>query len=227
MSDPIFLLLLVGLPVISQMVAGRLRARFARFSRDPMPLSGREVAERMLAENGLTDVKIISTGGQLTDHYNPRDKTVNLSEVVYSRSNVAAAAVAAHECGHAIQHATRYPFLTARSKLVPLLKLSNTVLPLLAFGGSGLFAYMGSSLLAYGFIGILAMPALFSLVTLPVEFDASRRALDWMEGTGLAAGAKQAGAKNALFWAAMTYVVAALGSIAQVLYFARFFLRRR
>ena len=225
--DPLILILMIGLPLISQLVSRQLRARFVRFSRDPMPLSGREVAERMLAERGIHDVKIISTRGQLTDHYNPRDKTVNLSEVVYNQSNVAAAAVAAHEVGHAVQHATRYPFLTARSKLVPLLKLSNMALPFLAFGGSGLFAYMGSPLLAYAFIGLLAAPALFSLVTLPVEFDASRRALEWMEESGLAMGRQHGGAKNALFWAAMTYVVAALGSIAQVLYFARFFLRRR
>lgn len=227
MSDPLFLMLLIGLPLISQMISRRLRSRFVRFSKEPLPYSGREVAERMLEEKGIRDVRVISTRGQLTDHYNPKDRTVNLSEVVYNQSNVAAAAVAAHECGHAVQHATRYPFLTARSKLVPLLKLSNVALPIVALGGSAFSAMMGSPLVAYMFIGVLAMPALFSLVTLPVEFDASRRALAWMESSGLAAGKKHGGAKNALFWAAMTYVVAAIGSIAQVLYFARYLLGSR
>lgn len=225
--DPILLLILIGLPLASQFVAGQLRSRFARFSRDPVPHSGQEVAEMMLQQSGIDDVRVISTRGQLTDHYNPAQKTVNLSEVVYLQRNVAAAAVAAHECGHAVQHATRYPLLAARSKLVPLLKISNVALPIVAIGGAGLSALLGSTLTAVIFIAILGLPALFSLVTLPVEFDASRRALKWMEASGLARGAQHGRARKALRWAALTYVVAALGSVAQVLYFARYFIGRR
>lgn len=225
--DPLILLLMFGFPFISKMVAGQLRKRFVQHSQAPMPMSGAEIAVRMLKENNIHDVKVIPTKGELTDHYNPVDKTVALSEVVYGQRNVAACAVAAHEVGHAVQHATGYPLLTMRSKMVPLLKLSNYAMPLLGIGGAGMFAYQGANMLAYGMLGILALPALFSMVTLPVEFNASRRALNWMEDTGIAAGDNHAGAKNALWWAAMTYVIAALGSVAQVAYYAKFFLRRR
>lgn len=189
-----------------------------------MQMSGREAALRMLAERGITDVSVISTAGQLTDHYDPRNKTVNLSQVVYDERNVAAVAVATHECGHAVQHATGYPLLTARSKMVPLLKLSNYAVPVLAFGGAGLSAVAGNQGMAIICLVALGLPALFSLVTLPVEFNASRRALNWMEEAGIAVGDQYKGARKALFWAAMTYVVAALGAIIQALYFARMFL---
>lgn len=229
MGDPIFLLLLVGIPLVSQFVASQMRARFVKFSTDPIPYSGAEVAAMMLEQSDISDVQITATRGQLTDHYNPTNKTVNLSEVVCHERNIAAAAVAAHECGHAVQHATGYPLLTARSKLVPLLNISNKVLPLMAIGGAGLTAGLVQSLplLKYAFIGILGLPALFAVVTLPVEFNASNRALAWMERTNLVPDEQHGKAKKALFWAAMTYVIAALGSIAQLLYYARFFMGNR
>lgn len=218
-----FLLLVIGIPAISQMVASTMRSRFVHFSRHTMPFTGREIAERMLSENGIEDVRVISTAGQLTDHYNPENKTVNLSEAVYNQNNIAAVAVAAHECGHAVQDATRYPFLLMRSKMVPLLKLGNMALPILCFGGAGVSAIFGQNVTSLMFIISLGLPALFSFVTLPVEFNASTRALRWMEMSGLVPGEQHARAKKALFWAAMTYVIAALGAIAQVLYFARMF----
>lgn len=189
-----------------------------------MPMSGRDAAIQMLAQRGIHDVSVISTPGQLTDHYDPRNKTVNLSQVVYDQRNVAAVAVAAHECGHAVQHATGYPMLIARSKMVPLLKLSNLAVPVLAFGGAGLSQVAGNQGMALICLVALGLPALFSVITLPVEFNASRRALVWMEEAGIAVGDQYQGAKKALFWAAMTYVVAALGAIIQALYFARMFL---
>jgi len=225
--SPFLLLIVLGLPMAAQFVSSQMRRRFVHFSKAPMSVSGKEIAEMMLAQRGITDVRVISTPGQLTDHYDPRNKTVNLSEPVYNQRTVAATAVAAHEVGHAVQHATNYPLLTARSKLVPFLKLSNMAIPVLAFGGAGITAFAGQ----YGtalMIGLaMGLPALFSLVTLPVEFDASKRALKWMQEAGLAPdGPEYDGAKKALFWAAMTYVMAALGAIVQALYFARMFLGR-
>ena len=226
MSDPLFLVILIGIPMISQFVSSTMRKRFVQFSQEPIQYSGREVAEMMLQHRGINDVRVISTAGQLTDHYDPRNKTVNLSQVVYNQRNVAAVAVAAHECGHAVQDATGYPLLVARSKMVPLLKLSNMALPILAFGGAGISQVAGQKGMAVLCLTALGLPALFSVITLPVEFNASRRALTWMQEVGLAAGEKYAGAKKALFWAAMTYVVAALGAIVQAMYFARMFLGR-
>lgn len=227
MGTPLFLLILFGIPIISQMVSTQMRKRFVEFSRDPMPLSGREAAELMLRQNGISDVQVISTAGQLTDHYDPRTKTVNLSQVVYGERNVAAVAVATHECGHAVQDATGYPLLSARSKMVPLLQLSNLAIPVLAFGGAGVSQYIGYQGTALMCLLALGLPALFSLVTLPVEFNASRRALNWLDEVGIAAGDQYSRARTALFWAAMTYVVAALGSILQAVYFASVFLGRR
>ena len=192
-----------------------------------MPLSGREAAEQMLWQNGISDVRVISTPGQLTDHYDPRTKTVNLSEVVYNERNVAAVAVATHECGHAVQDATGYPMLSARSKMVPLLRLSNFAIPVLAFGGAGVSQFAGYHGTALLCLLALGMPALFSLVTLPVEFNASRRALNWLEEVGVAAGDQYTSARKALFWAAMTYVVAVLGAILQAIYFAKLLLGGR
>ncbi len=211
---------IIGLPMISQMVSGTLQKRFAKFSREPMPMTGAEIAFQMLEEHGIKDVQIIPTKGQLTDHYNPTNKTVALSEVVYGHANVAACAVAAHECGHAIQHATGYPMLGMRSRMVPLLKLSNVAMPVLGMGGFAVLESIGSSTVSWIVLGVIALPTLFSLVTLPVEFNASNRALAWMEEANIAPGEKHSGAKNALWWAAMTYVVAAIGSIAQAFYWA-------
>ncbi|MDA8743487.1 zinc metallopeptidase [Rubripirellula amarantea] len=226
MDDPFFLLLLFGIPVISQVVSSQMRKRFVEHSADPMPLTGKQAAERMLAENGIIDVRVISTAGQLTDHYDPSKKTVNLSEVVYNQSNVAAVAVATHECGHAVQDATGYTMLTMRSKMVPLLRISNFAIPVLAFGGAGISQIAGNHGTAILCLVGLGAPTMFSLVTLPVEFNASRRALNWLEDAGIATGEKYSGARKALFWAAMTYVVAALGAIVQALYFAKIFLGR-
>ena len=225
--NPMILLLLIGIPMISQMVSSTLRRRFVRYSRDPMPMTGAQIAQQMLVENNVTDVQIIPTQGQLTDHYNPTNKTVALSEVVYGQANVAACAVAAHECGHAIQHATGYPMLGMRSKMVPLLKLSNFALPVLSIGGAGFFGLQNNPTIACLLLGVLALPTLFSLITLPVEFDASRRALKWMEASNVTPSEKHTGAKNALWWAAMTYVVAAIGSIGQVAYYAQILFGRR
>lgn len=227
MNDPLFLLVLVGIPLLAQFASSQMRSRFVQYSQQPMPVSGREAAEQMLREHGIDDVQVLSVPGQLTDHYDPTAKTVNLSEVVYNQRNVAAMSVAAHEVGHAIQHSTGYPLLTLRSKMVPLLKLGNLAVPVLAFGGAGVSQFLGNHGVALLCLLGLGLPALFSIVTLPVEFDASRRALRWAEQSGLAVGEHHQGARKALFWAAMTYVVAALGSIVQALALARMFLRRR
>ncbi len=225
--DPLFLLLIIGIPLVSQFVSSKLRQRFVYFSQQPMPITGYEAAERMLRQHGIHDVRVLPARGQLTDHYNPADKTIQLSEVVYGQRNVAAVAPATHECGHAVQDATEYPFLNLRSRMVPILKLSNLAIPVLAFGGAGVSEFAGSHSVALLFLIGLGLPALFSVITLPVEFDASRRALNWMRETGLADIPGGEGARKALFWAAMTYVVAALGSIVQAIAFARLFLKRR
>jgi len=208
--------------LVSRWVGGRLQKRFSEFSQLPISMSGREVAEKMLADRGITDVSVISTGGQLTDHYNPRDKTVNLSTVVCDQRNIAAAAVAAHEVGHAVQHATSYAFLTMRSKLVPMVGISSKLSQWVIMAGFALAATGNYYVFMVG-IALFAMTTLFTVVTLPVEFNASNRALSWLEETGIS-GQYQSQAKNALFWAAMTYTVAALASIGQLLYFIMRFL---
>jgi uncharacterized protein len=227
LTEPLFFLLLIGIPLLSQLVSSRMKSRFVYYSKQPMPLSGREAAERMLRENSISNVRVVATRGQLTDHYDPTSRTVRLSEAVYNQRNVAAVAVASHEVGHAVQHATGYPFLQMRSKMVPLLQLSNMVLPIIFLSGAGLSGLSGNPGLGGLLLLGLGLPALFSLVTLPVEFDASRRALRWINDSGIAPIEQKQGAKNALFWAAMTYVVAALGAIVQALVFARLLLRRR
>ena len=166
----LFFLIVIGIPLISQYVSSQMRKRFVQFSNQPVPWSGREIAEMMLADHGITNVRVISTAGQLTDHYDPLKDTVNLSQPVYEQRNVAAAAVAAHECGHAVQDATQYSLLMARTKMVPVLKLSNIAMPVLFFGGATVTELLGmhgtAVLCAVGF----GLPALFSLMTLPVEF---------------------------------------------------------
>jgi len=188
-------------------------------------LSGKEVAERMLRDHGIHDVKIISTPGQLTDHYNPVTKTVNLSEVVYNQRNAAAAAVAAHEVGHAVQHANAYSFLTMRSKLVPAVQFASGFMHWILL--AGIFTInIFPSILIVG-IGLFALTTLFSFVTLPVEFDASRRALNWISDRGVVTGDEYDAAQDALKWAAMTYVVAALSSLATLVYYVMIFLNSR
>lgn len=216
-------MIISGLAMLaSRWVGGRLQKRFAQFSQLPIAMSGREVAEKMLADRNISDVSVISTGGQLTDHYNPRDKTVNLSTVVCEQRNIAAAAVAAHEVGHAVQHSTSYAFLTMRSKLVPMVNISSKLSQWVIMAGFAMAATGNYYVFMVG-IGLFAMTTLFTLVTLPVEFNASNRALNWLEETGISEQ-YQDQAKNALFWAAMTYTVAAIASLGQLLYFIMRFL---
>ncbi len=221
-------LLLAGLiMLVSWLVSSRLKSKFELYSKLQLEngMSGAEIAEKMLADNGITDVKVISVEGQLTDHYNPMDKTVNLSEAVFNQRNAAAAAVAAHECGHAVQHAVGYNWLMLRSQLVPVVNIASTYLQWVLIAGILMIRTFPGLLL----IGILffAVTTLFSLITLPVEYDASNRALAWLESNNLLTNQEQAGAKDALTWAARTYVVAALGSIASLLYYVSIYMNRR
>ena len=217
--------------LVSMYVSNQLKSKFKKYSKIKLKngLSGKEIAEKMLLDNGITDVQVVSTKGQLTDHYNPVNKTINLSEAVYAQRNAAAAAVAAHECGHAVQHATAYSWLTLRSQIVPAVgfssKISNFVIMaglILMYSGSAL----GSMLFLAGIV-LFAMTTLFTFITLPVEFDASNRALAWLENKNMVTQEEYAGAKDALKWAARTYVVAALGSLATLLYFISMFLGRK
>ena len=221
-------LLVAGLIMLfSWLVSNRLKNKFELYSKLQLQngMSGAEIAEKMLADHGITDVKVISTPGQLTDHYNPLDKTVNLSEAVYNQRNAAAAAVAAHECGHAVQHATAYSWLEMRSKLVPILSVTSSYVQWILIGGILLIKTF-PALLLMGII-IFAATTFFSIVTLPVEYDASNRALAWLENKNMLTNEEQAGAKDALKWAARTYVVAAIGSIATLLYYVMIYMNRR
>lgn len=213
-----YVILTVGTMLISRWVGSMLQKRFAEYSQRQIALTGAQIAQKMLADNGITDVEVISTPGQLTDHYNPMKKTVNLSEVVYSQANVAAAAVSAHECGHAVQHAKAYGALKMRSALVPIVSLSSKYMNWILLGGLFLAASGRPELLFVGVV-LFGLTTLFSVVTLPVEFDASNRALAWLDETRVLGDVDHDKAKNALFWAAMTYTVAALASIGQLLYY--------
>ena len=213
--------------LVSWLVSNRLKSKFEKYSKIQLQngMSGAEIAEKMLADNGIRDVKVISTPGQLTDHYNPLDKTVNLSEAVYNQRNAAAAAVAAHECGHAVQHSVGYQWLTMRSKLVPVVNIASSYMQWILLAGI-LMIRSFPQLLLVGIV-IFAATTLFSLITLPVEYDASNRALAWLENKRMLTREEQAGAKDALKWAARTYVVAALGSIATLLYYVSIYMNRR
>lgn len=213
--------------VVSHVVGLTLRHKMAKYSQVPLPVTGADVAGQMLSDHGLGSVEVISVQGQLTDHYNPSAKTVNLSEPVYAMNTVAAAAVAAHECGHAVQDATGYPMLRLRSGLVPLVQFGSNLAPWIIMIGVGLAAGGNSPTVLLVGIVLFALSTLFALVTLPVEFDASRRALAWLEKSGIARGLSHSQAKDALRWAAMTYVVAALASIGQLLYYIMLFLNAR
>ncbi len=206
---------------VSWLVSSTLKRRFKEYSQIPLNLTGKEIAERMLHENGITDVQVISVPGQLTDHYNPADKTVNLSDWVYAQANVAAAAVAAHECGHAVQHARAYTWLGLRSKLVPAVNFSAMYVQWVILAGI-LLAYKGNTTLLLIGVILFSLTTIFSFVTLPVEFDASARALKWLDGAGIMPTQEHEKAKNALKWAASTYVVAALGSLVTLLYYISF-----
>lgn len=208
----------IAFAAIGWLVQSQLKSKFALYSKMTLlnKLSGKEIAERMLKENGIYDVKVVSIAGQLTDHYNPSDKTVNLSNDVYHGRNAASAAVAAHECGHAVQHNTAYSMLGFRSAIVPMVNVAGTVMPWLLMAGVLLISRFPSLLFAA--IIAQAIITLFTLITLPVEFDASRRALTWMQSNGIVVSQEYDAARDALKWAAMTYVVAALAAVAQLVY---------
>ena len=225
---PTNLIILIAVTALASWLVGHtLKKRFREHSQVPIRFTGAQIAQTMLRENGITDVRVISTPGQLTDHYDPVKKTVNLSEAVYNMNNIAAAAVAAHECGHAIQHQKSYVWLTMRSKMVPAVQFAGTTLNFVMIAGMLGAAVFNNPTLLYIWIGLFALTTLFSIVTLPVEFDASKRALVWLENSRASSSIEHEKAKNALFWAAMTYVVAALGSIAMLIYYASMFLGRR
>jgi len=221
------MILMGGIMLASWLVSSRLKNKFEKYSKLHLRngMSGQEIAEKMLADHGIRDVKVISVAGQLTDHYNPVDKTVNLSEAVFNQRNAAAAAVAAHECGHAVQHATAYSWLTIRSQMVPVVNIASTYMQWILLGGI-LMINSFPQLLLIGIV-IFAATTLFSIVTLPVEYDASNRALAWLENKRMLSQEEQAGAKDALKWAARTYVVAALGSIATLMYYVSIYMNRR
>ena len=219
-----FYILIGAISLVSWSVSNTLKQKFKKYSQIQLRngMSGAEIAEKMLADHGIFDVKVISTPGRLTDHYNPKDKTVNLSESVYNQRNTASAAVAAHEVGHAVQHAKAYSYLTMRSQLVPIVSVTSKFSQWLVFGGLILGA--ASSAGGIGFYiaitGLIFMgfATLFSFITLPVEYDASNRALAWLQSKNMVSQQELVGAKDALKWAARTYLVAALGSLAMLLY---------
>lgn len=216
--------------LIGMAVSGKLKSKFKEYGEIPIRegLSGKEVAERMLHENGIHDVQVLSANGFLSDHYNPTDKTVNLSPDVYTGRSIAAAAIAAHECGHAVQHATAYSMLQLRSQLVPVVQVSTTLSQWVILAGIGFMGFGGGNqtLLLIG-IALFSMSTIFSLVTLPVEYDASARALKWMEATHLTSRDEHDKAADALKWAARTYLVAAISSVATLLYYILIFFNRR
>lgn len=222
-----YYILIGGIALVSWLVSNKLKSKFKKYSQVHLRngMSGAEIAQKMLDDHGIRDVKVISTPGMLTDHYNPKNKTVNLSEGVYSQRNAAAAAVAAHECGHAVQHAQAYEWLTMRSKLVPVVSVTSGMSTWVVFGGIALMAATGVAggigfYIAVAGLLMMGMATLFSFVTLPVEYDASKRALVWLKQKNMVSQQEYAGAEDALKWAARTYLVAALGALASLLYWA-------
>jgi len=211
--------------LVGGLVQARLKSKFKKYSKLSLQngMSGKEIAEKMLQDNGIYDVQVISTPGRLTDHYNPKDKTVNLSEAVYNQRNAAAAAVAAHEVGHAVQHATSYAWLQFRSSMVPMVSIASKLSMWIIM--AGLFIQSFPVLLPLGIV-LFAATVFFSFVTLPVEYDASNRALAWFDDKNMLTDEEQAGAKDALKWAARTYVVAAIGALATLLYYVMIYMGR-
>lgn len=221
-------ILFIGVAVISWLVSANMKRKFAEYSKIPLGngMTGKDVAEKMLHDNGIYDVNVISTPGSLTDHYNPANKTVNLSDTVYGSGSVAAAAVAAHECGHAVQHAKAYAPLTMRSKLVPVVSFASKWVQWILLGGMFMLGSNGrgsSTLLLIGIV-LFATTTLFSFITLPVEINASSRALKWLNSSGITNTYNHDKAESALRAAAYTYVVAALTSLATLLYYIMIFL---
>ncbi len=219
-----FYILIGAISLVSWLVSNTLKSKFKKYSKVQLRngLSGAEIAEKMLADNGIFDVKVISTPGMLTDHYNPQNKTVNLSEGVYNQRNAAAAAVAAHECGHAVQHATAYSYLKMRSQLVPIVSVTSKFSQWLVIGGLVMGAASGAPgiglYIAIAGLIFMGLATIFSFITLPVEYDASNRALAWLKNKNMVSQEEYAGSEDALKWAARTYLVAALGSLAMLLY---------
>jgi len=214
-----FLLAIIGL--ISWVVSSTLKKKFEKYSRTPLRngMSGFEIAEKMLSDHGITNVRVVCVSGRLTDHYNPKDRTVNLSESVYSQRNAAAAAVAAHECGHAVQHAKAYNWLQFRSVMVPVVSIASRFSTIIIFIGliMGLGVGLGFWIVILGFF-LMGLAVLFSFITLPVEYDASNRALAWLKNRNIVSPDEYENAEDALRWAARTYLVAALGALATLLY---------
>ena len=220
-----YYILIGAIALVSWLVSNQLKKKFAHYSEVQLRngMSGAEVAEKMLADHGIYDVQVVSTAGRLTDHYNPKNKTVNLSEAVYNQRNAAAAAVAAHECGHAVQHAQAYSWLQMRSQLVPVVSVTSGMSQWLVIGGLVLGAAAGAGLgfwVALAGLGMMGFATLFSLVTLPVEYDASNRALAWLKNKNIVSQEEYKGSEDALKWAARTYLVAAIGALASLLYWA-------
>lgn len=218
-----YYLIIIVISLMSMSVGNTLKRKFKKYSQDQLRngMSGKEIAEQMLSDHGIHDVKVISVRGSLTDHYNPQRKTVNLSESVYNQRNAAATAIAAHECGHAVQHAQGYEWLQIRSTLVPMVGVASNLSIFIIIGGLVLM-----QMIPYGFtiavigVGLFGVGTLFSFITLPVEYDASNRALAWLQRKNMVSKEELAIAQDALKWAARTYVVAALGSLATLAYFA-------
>ena len=214
---------MIGFMIVGGIVSSRLKSKVKKYSQVPTVsgMSGKEIAERMLSDNGINDVKVISVPGKLTDHYNPMDRTVNLSPEVYQGRHVTAAAIAAHECGHAVQHATAYQWLEMRSQMVPIVNFSNSMMSTVFIVGliGGSFIGLGWDSMLMIFIILQAIVTLFTLVTLPVEFDASKRALVWLRSSGITNEQELTYADDALKWAASTYVVAALAAVTYLLYY--------
>jgi hypothetical protein len=211
------------------LVSNRLKAKVTEYSQLPLSngMSGKEIAEKMLRDNGIYDVQVISTPGFLSDHYNPEDKTVNLSQDVFEGRSISSAAIAAHECGHAVQHATQYSMLQMRSKMVPAVKIGTNLSQWIIMAGIGMmgFGHGNQTIFLLGIV-LFSITTIFSVITLPVEYDASNRALAWMESSYLTTGEEHDKAKDALKWAARTYVVAAISSVATLLYYVMIFMNR-
>lgn len=225
-------IIFIALMVVSFIVQRTLTSRIEKYSKTPLSsgLSGKEVAEKMLRDNGIYDVQVTCTNGYLTDHYNPATKTVNLSQGVYQGRNIASAAVAAHECGHAVQHATAYQWLTMRSKLVPAVQFGSQFSQWILLAGIVLMSMqllnVGRWVLLVG-IAFFALTTLFSVITLPVEYNASERAVEWLDTHAITTGNETSMAKDALKWAARTYLIAAISSLATLLYYIMIFLGGR
>lgn len=220
-----YYIMIGAIALISWLVSSKLKSKFSHYSKVHLRngMSGAEIATKMLADHGIRDVKVVSVAGMLSDHYNPKNKTVNLSEGVYNQRNAAAAAVAAHECGHAVQHAQAYEWLTLRSKLVPVVSITSGMSMWVVFGGLMLGAAAGIGLgfyIAVAGLVMMGLATLFSFITLPVEYDASNRALAWLRQKNIVTQQEYKGSEDALKWAARTYLVAAIGSLATLFYFA-------